>query len=389
MPPYKGPDGRWRYRGVFKHRPYSGSTPKGDNTRRAAIAVEREHLRKLEHRVTTDKMPTVDAFIEQFLDYQKPPRTRRATFQLQSTHLRKHVSPHIGTKLLDDVDKKDLDNLMTTWSRNAMPRTCNTRLGTLTRMLNLAVEWRVLAHAPEGDALKVPRDTVRFLTEAEAYALLESAHPRWRTMILVALRTGMRVGELRGLQWGDINWRESQVNVERSDPGVPGEKPGPPKGGKSRTLPLTADTLAALKLEYDRAKAKERVAATDWVWPGVDIWKDQRNRDRTRSEGGCVNAITAALKAAGIVDRDGDRLGWHTLRHTFASWMVIRGKPLRVVQDLMGHASIRQTERYAHLAPNAVHHDAVADLDYSTITSGLQRALKAPSDLDRERGGDD
>lgn len=376
MPTYRGPDKRWRFRGVVNGQKYSGSSPKGDNTKRAAEHAETELIRKLQARVFTGTMPTVREFAERFLEFQRA-RTREGTHLGQERHLKLHVVPHIGHKQLDAVEQRDIDMLVTRWKKSAGVRTVNLRLSTVTRMFAVAVEWRMIAAAPSASALKVPEDTIRFLTEAEAAAMLEKAPPQWRSMMFIGLRTGLRVGELRGLQWGDVDLVRSQLHVRRTDPGVPGRDPGPPKGGKSRTVPLTPDASITL-----RDIKPENMTATSWVWPG--LWG--KRRDGTRSEAGCVAAIAATLDAAGIVDGPGERLGWHTLRHTFASWLVIRGVSLRVVQALLGHASIRQTERYAHLAPNATHHDAVSSLDFALAGPGSipQRALKDPSDTDPE-----
>lgn len=365
MTTYKDVDRRWRYRFTFKGKRYSGSAPPIANRQKVAADLEREHLEKLRKNQYTGVMPTVKEFVTQFLEYQKA-RTKQLTAQLQRVHLEIHVVKRIGDKFLDDVGQRELDMLVTEWSKKAKPRTINSRLGTLMRMFAVAVEWKILPTLPKATFVKVAKDTPRFLTDIEAHQLLEAAHPRWRPMMLVALRTGLRIGELRGLQWGDVDFARSQLHVQRTDPGVAGMESNPPKGGRGRTVPLTPDALACLAaLRELRQSKKARISADDWVWPGVDIWKDQRNRDRPRSEGGCVNAITAAYANSGIEERDGDRLGWHTLRHTYASWLVMRNVSLRVVQDLLGHASIRQTERYAHLAPNAQHHAAVARLDFA------------------------
>jgi hypothetical protein len=74
-------------------------------------------------------------------------------------------------------------------------------------------------------------------------------------------------------------------------------------------------------------------------------------------KGACKWPLWRACKRAGL-----RRIGWHVLRHTFASHLAMRGVPLKAIQELLGHATIEMTMRYAHLAP-AVHRDAVAQLD--------------------------
>ena len=368
---YKDKDGRWRYRFSRRGKRYSGSTLEGNNTKAAALLLERRHIEKLERNVFTGAMPTVSAFIDRFLEYQKS-RVKPLTYEQQECHLKLHVQPTLGRMLLDEVGKKEIDELVTAWSRDAKPRTVNVRLGTLMRMFSLAVEWRIIAAPPDGDPVKVPKDTPRFLSWEEATRLLEAAKDRtrsdegdWHSMILVGLRTGLRVGELRGLRWSDLNLSaRGSVHVQRTDPGRPGLQAGSPKGGRGRVIPLTPDALACLRDYRDSQVAKLGELHPHpglWVWPGVD---DYRELNRTRAESSCKHAIDRIARRAGV-----NGVGWHTLRHTFASWLVIRGVPLRVVQELLGHASIKMTERYAHLAPGAVNHAVVASLDIPLVES--------------------
>lgn len=364
---------RWRYAFMYRGLRYTGSAPPGDNTKRAAQHEERAHLDRLRNGVSVKVAPTVAEFIVEFLAYQAT-ECRALTVENQTIHLEQHVRPTLGKVRLDALTRRHLDALKVAWSGKAAPRTINARLDTLRRMLSLAHEWGRIAKPPTVKAVKVVQDHPRFLTEAEAAALVRETAPDWRAMVVVALRTGLRVGELRGLQWGDIDERARLLHVRRTDPGRPDLPSNGPKGGKTRTLPLTNDALTALA-SWRPAETEPRA----WVWPAM-AW---RGRDpevgRPRSATGCTHALRAAVDDAGIAERDDgeDRIGWHTLRHTYASWLVIRGQPIRVVQALLGHASIRQTERYAHLAPDVQHHAAVASLDYALVEA-VQPALPDP-----------
>jgi integrase len=390
MTAYKDGD-RWRYRFSFRGKRYGGSTLTGDNTKRAAEKLERLHIEKLESGVFDGPMPRVREFMPRYLAFQKA-RVKPLTYILQETHLRVHVEPYIGAMLLDEVGVMAMDALVTQWkTQGAAPTTINARLITTRRLFAVAVEWKIIPSVPKVSRVKVPKDTPRFFELAEANALIAKAGGRWRSMVIVALRTGLRIGELRGLQWLDVDLTPSRacVRVRRTDPGVAGMASNDPKGGRGRTVPLSADAIAALSTDLEIAQRKHSdrwSLAGAWVWPGVDTWHDQRDRDRSRSEGGCATAIGKIIADAGIRELPGQRLGWHTLRHTFASWLVQRGVPLKVVQELLGHASIKQTERYAHLSPDATHHGAVAMLDLALAPGELAGAVPAlpPGDEDDE-----
>lgn len=107
------------------------------------------------------------------------------------------------------------------------------------------------------------------------------------------------------------------------------------KSGRRRFVPLNA---AAVKVMKDRLEFRlQHCPRSPWVF----AWEDGRRAARLWEQ------FQTARRRAGIVD-----FRIHDLRHTFASWLVSAGVPLTEVRDLLGHASIRETERYAHLAPD-------------------------------------
>jgi hypothetical protein len=124
-------------------------------------------------------------------------------------------------------------------------------------------------------------------------------------------------------------------------------KVGTPKGGKWREVPLGNDAVAALK-----------------SLPRIGEWVFCRPGGGRMSAGQCRKPLMAIVAKAGL-----RHIGWHVLRHTFASHLAMRGVPIRHIQQLMGHSTIAMTERYAHLAPD-VTRDAVRLLDTDWAPSG-------------------
>ena len=114
-----------------------------------------------------------------------------------------------------------------------------------------------------------------------------------------------------------------------------------PKNGKTREIPLGDDVLAALK--------RHRHLRGDVVFCKDD--------GTMLAKGATKHPLWRACKRAGL-----RRIGWHVLRHTFASHLVMRKAPIKAVQELLGHSTIKMTERYVHLSPD-VRKDAVRLLD--------------------------
>lgn len=363
--------GRWRYRFRFRGKRYGGTAPTSRNLKSVAARMEREHIDRLVSLRFEGEMPTVKLFAETYLEYQRA-HTKPLTVELHENIVNNHVVPALGPKKLDVIGARDIADLTIAWQRKAAPRTINTRLGILARMLSLAVEWEMLQRVPPFAYLKIGKEVPRFLSDAEAAALIAVAPDKWRAMVVVALRAGLRIGELRGLQWGDVDFGRDVLVVRRTDPGRSDMAAGTPKGGAERTIALSP----AARLELQRLKLTARdVGSHAHVW-AASTWRG-KTRKGARSEGACQNAMERMAKAAGCADT-----GWHTLRHTCASHLVMRGIGLRWVQQVLGHESIKQTERYAHLAPDFALHAAMATLDIPlpddqlVANRGLEHVIK-------------
>jgi integrase len=219
-----------------------------------------------------------------------------------------------------------------------VPKTINNHLGVLSRLLSVAVEWGKLSYAPKFKWMRSPPPSFDFFTFEEAERLVNGADSMWRPMIITALKTGLRHGELLALRWEDVDLVAGRVIVRRS---VCGKKIDTPKNHRSREVALSDEAIRALKA-YRHLK-------------GELVFSDEKGQLLTRYA--CKWPLWAACKRAGL------RLaGWHMLRHTFASHLVMRGAPLKAVQELLGHADIVMTMRYAHLSPDA-RRDAVRLLD--------------------------
>jgi integrase len=208
-------------------------------------------------------------------------------------------------------------------------KTINNHLTVLSKCLRTAQDWLDLDRIPKIRQLKIAPQKFDFLSPEESELLVTHAEGVWREMIVLALRTGLRFGELRGLDWSDINWKTGIMTVRRS---LTRFGMGSPKNNKERHIPLTGEIFRMLEV---RRKAKGTIFTNEKGEPF------EENRLR--------RALLRTCAAAGL-----RKIHWHVLRHTFASHLAMRGASIRAIQELLGHADIKTTLRYSHLTQSAL-----------------------------------
>jgi len=221
----------------------------------------------------------------------------------------------------------------------------------LSAIFNHAIEDGIVSENPAqrlGRFLKVGdrKDKINILTPPEGRRFLDAAKehsPRYHPIFAAALFTGMRQGELIGLQWGDIDWNGNFIEVRRANWNG---HVSTPKSGKGRRVDLS-DTLARILADHRRAAAAEALkegqpfSESEWVFTSVEgTALDAANLRKV---------FVKAMKKAGL-----RQIRFHDLRHTFASWLIGNGEPLAYVKEQLGHSSIQITvDTYGHLIPGA------------------------------------
>lgn len=275
-------------------------------------------------------------------------RMKPSTLRCYRDCLAQHITPFFGTRTLDDITLPQVNAFTKTLLEKALsPKTVGNILVVLKEMLKHAVQWGYLAHNPAQHAPRPPKDD----REMEIYApedlrrLLEAAtqFSRWLgTLLLCAVTTGLRRGELLGLKWDDIDWRRNQLHVRRSlykDTFVT------PKSARSKRAVNMPPSLREALWELPSRFRGELVFCQD---DGKPLDPDNlTKRDYRR-----------AVRRAGL-----HYLSFHSLRHAFVSLLIAHGAHPKYIQAQVGHASIQTTlDRYGHLMLD-VNQEAAKGLD--------------------------
>lgn len=210
-------------------------------------------------------------------------------------------------------------SLLDTWGGKS-PGTYNRIVSVIRAALRMAHARGWVESAPAIPKRVAPRGTERWLTAEEWDALYAELPAHLQPLAAFSVATGLRWSNASGLTW-------DRVDLKRRLVWIPGAQA---KGGAAISVPLSAAAIAAL-----RASGAGR---TGLVF-----------RYAGRRIGSPKTGFFAAIRRAAIPP-----LRWHDLRHTWASWHVMSGTPLAVLQQLGGWATAAMVQRYAHLAPSHV-----------------------------------
>lgn len=287
-------------------------------------------------------MKLIEFYKEEYLKEWVLKRCRPGTIAKKLTVFEKYILPMFGDRELDSFKKLDWVRFENYLRINAKlgPKTIRNHQSDLRHILNIAVNWEYITRFPRIDLVKVevreakPVDADN-LNKLYCAAAFEPEHTH--AMFVFALQTGLRIGELRGLQWGDFNTEDTPdgpiktVTVQRSVPGKL-DVVGPTKSGRKRVLPLNQRAHEVCDLIHSGQEGSVFVFSKP----------DKPFLPLT------YKAVNYALKR--ICKRAGVKaIGWHALRHTVCSTMLANDVSVYKARDVMGHVDIRTTLGYAKI----------------------------------------
>ena len=318
--------------------------------RKQAAAAHQEDTRAA-HKAAIEAM-TLDRF---FLDYYIPRAQReKRSWVTDRNRYAKLIGPQFGHMCLTEITPEDLQEFVNELADSgAAPATVKHYLAIIRRAFNVATETRREGAAlfsgqnpAQGVRLPAVRNSrERFLSGDEADLLTSAAKtltsPDLHDAIVLSLYTGLRLGELRRLTWLEIDFTSAMVTVMDEAQRKPGGK-----------VPLNDVALDIL-----RGRKAKATGPAGLVFP--PLWGENLRENLSHEFRRLVNRVGLN---EGLEQNDRQRrVVFHTLRHTFASWLALAGVDIYRIKTLMRHKTLAMTMRYAHLIPDATR-DAVHKL---------------------------
>jgi len=319
-------------------------------------AIAEEKSRKEKAEAELQKIASL-SFKEIFGDHYFPIARQNKTKQAWLTEeslFKLWIEPVIGNLPLKDISPIHLERIKKNMAdAGKSPRSVAYALSVIRQLYNFTKNIGLYFRECPVHKVKIPRQDnrrQRFLSHEEADTLLNALQeksPILHDMALLSLHCGLRAGEVFSLTWADIDIEQGSIFIRN------------PKNGRNRYAYMTD----AVKNMLSNRKA---VKDSELVFPsrnGVRIDRASKTFDRIVEELGFNKGITDTRQ----------KVVWHSLRHTFASWLAQDGVNLYVIKELLGHSQISMTERYSHLQQGTLQ-DAVKILERGITTAGQKEA---------------
>ena len=284
---------------------------KAGTTKALATELERKILaeRDLQKRFGYKQKKEI-TFLEFIPEYFERVKTRLAqkSIKEKKTFL-KNMSEEIGNKLLSEIDEEDFYNFI---SDKKQINTIKTYKIALQAFLTEAKEAGYNTAELNIKIKQKGNQRIRYLTEEEAEKLIRNSG-KLRLLIIMALSTGMRKMEMLNLKWQDIDFTAKLIHIEES------------KNGERRSVPISDSLMKELEQEPKKNQTEKVITVHSLEFHFRKLKKKCEIKN----------------------------FHFHDLRHTFASWLAMKGVSLYTIKELLGHKSILMTQRYAHLSPDS------------------------------------
>lgn len=310
----------------------TGEGPARLEEKRRLAEAKRQAEAQARARQAKEALTFDDFWRESYFPLAQRDKTSRSWRREDQFH-RLWLAPVIGGLALKAVSPLQLERVKKNMAdAGRAPRSIHYCLAVARQVFNQARRLGLYQGEPPTSKVKPPHADnrrLRFLSQEEAARLLEALKQSSRNlhdMALLSLHTGMRAGEVFSLTWADVDLEQGLLTLRDT------------KGGRTRHAYMTEAVKAMLQ-------GRPRGKPDELVFPA-------RGGERRVQVSQAFRRVVEALGLnEGLADAR-QLVTFHTLRHTYASWLVMQGTPLYTVQRLLGHQTLAMTERYSHLAPD-------------------------------------
>lgn len=279
-----------------------------------------------------EKRPRIamNEFVQRFLTYAQTHLSSN-TIRLYKT-IFKSFTAFVKDAYIDDVNAETLDRYKAQRLREVSRVSVNVELRMLKAAFGTARRWNLIEQNPFQNVslVKVPEQAPLALSVEDFQKLLGCLSEQWlKEIVVFAVSTGMRRGEILNLRWCDVDLASRVVTIQTSERFKT-------KHGRRRVIPLNDAALYILM-------SRKGKSASEYVFT---------LNDKPISGGWVSHLFKRYVRKAKLQN---PCYRFHSLRHTFATWLVQNGVGIYEVQKLLGHSSIAVTQQYSHLAPTELH----------------------------------
>ena len=327
----KNSDGTISYRAKVRLKGYPTQTAtfeRKTDAKEWASRTEREVKDGLHFKTAEAKKHTLSELVDRYLsDIQRDYPKRYPEIEYLLRWWKNELGEYSLSKITKPLIIEKRDKLLSTIGRNNKPRspaTANRYMTALSHAFTIALnQWEWINEHPMKKIAKLPepRGRIRFLDEKERASLLEECkkHNELYLLVVLALSTGARHGELINLKWQDVDLKRQVIILHDT------------KNKERRVLPVVNHAYQLMQ-EHN----KVRNIASNLVFPSPYSAKEPWNSRSTWEK---------AVKNAKIED-----FRFHDLRHSAASYLAMNGASLAEIAEVLGHKTLQMVKRYAHLS---------------------------------------
>jgi len=282
-----------------------------------ALAAIKADILRGEYRFKKDRKIRFEDFAKEYLDYAK---INKRSWGRDESSL-KRLLPFFGNMLLSKIAVRHIEEYKRMRLEKVKTGTINRELASLKHMFTIAEKLGKFDGKNPVKQVKFFQErqyVMKILDREEINRLIDAAAGHLKPILIIAVSTGMRKGEIFNLRWSDIDFVDHYIHIKKT------------KSNVMRKVPMNGVVATTLK-NIERK--------SEFIFPSFWSKKHKHIMEVFR-------LFKAACKKAGIRD-----LRFHDLRHTAATLMVTGGIPLVTVSQILGHATIHMTMKYAHPTP--------------------------------------